>query len=104
MFLYLGKAFFKSLKYKNVTKNNKVALVIDDLLSVNPWKPRGIRIYETAELVNRYGGYMSFIDQSQNKYQLPYLMIKPAKKWNWGIEKPVFIDGKFVIERAFLNK
>jgi hypothetical protein len=31
-------------------------------------------------------------------------MIKPAKKWNWGIEKPVFIDGKFVIERAFLNK
>jgi pyridoxamine 5'-phosphate oxidase family protein len=99
-----GKQFFKSLKYKNVTKNNKVALVIDDLESKHPWKPRGIRIYGTADLVNRFGGYMSFIDQSQNKAQLPYLRIKPAKKWSWGIEKPVFIDGKFVLERAFLKK
>ncbi|MFB7513173.1 PPOX class F420-dependent oxidoreductase [Streptomyces sp. NPDC056144] len=33
--------------------NHKVALVIDDLLSVTPWIPRYLRIYGTAELVTR---------------------------------------------------
>lgn len=33
-------------KYKNVAGGNaKVALVIDDLETVTPWAPRGIRIY-----------------------------------------------------------
>ncbi|MDQ3837373.1 MAG: PPOX class F420-dependent oxidoreductase [Thermoproteota archaeon] len=45
-------------KYKNILKNNKVALVIDDLRTVNPWAPRGVRIYGTADIVTRQGGYM----------------------------------------------
>ena len=40
-----GMNILKSRKYKNVLKNDKVALVIDDLKSVDPWDPRGIRIY-----------------------------------------------------------
>jgi pyridoxamine 5'-phosphate oxidase family protein len=99
-----GMNLFKSLKYKNTIKNNKVALVIDDLLTINPWKPRGIRIYGTADLINRRGGYMSFIYKFQSQSQSPYLRIKPTKKWSWGIENPVFIDGRFIVERAFMNK
>jgi len=34
----------KSTKYKNVQKNPNVALVIDDLNSVNPWEPRGMSL------------------------------------------------------------
>ena len=98
-----GMHFFKSLKYKNAIKNNKVALVIDDLLTINPWKPRGIRIYGTSDLVERQGGYMSYIHKSQSQSQSHYLRIKPTKKWSWGIESPVFIDGRFIVERAFLN-
>jgi pyridoxamine 5'-phosphate oxidase family protein len=45
-----------STKYKNVPKNNKVALVIDDLRSIDPWDPRGIKIYGTADFVTRQGG------------------------------------------------
>lgn len=46
----------KSRKYKNVLKNNKVALVIDDLKTIDPWDPRGIRIYGTADIVTRQSG------------------------------------------------
>ena len=31
--------------------NGKVALIIDDLMTIKPWSPRFIRIYGTAELV-----------------------------------------------------
>jgi pyridoxamine 5'-phosphate oxidase family protein len=33
--------------------NDKVALVIDDVASVDPWSPRFLRVYGTAELVER---------------------------------------------------
>jgi Pyridoxamine 5'-phosphate oxidase len=48
----------KSTKFRNVLKNNKVAIVIDDFKSVDPWVPRGIRIYGTADTVTRHGGYI----------------------------------------------
>jgi pyridoxamine 5'-phosphate oxidase family protein len=35
--------------------NHHVALVIDDVKSIQPWTPRFIRIYGTAELVDRAG-------------------------------------------------
>ena len=43
---------FATRKYKNVRSRNKgVALVIDDLESVQPWKPRAMKINGTAEIV-----------------------------------------------------
>lgn len=35
--------------------NRRVALVIDDLATVQPWSPRYLRIYGTAELIRRDG-------------------------------------------------
>ena len=41
---------------RNVRAGNRdVALVIDDLKTVEPWTPRFIRVYGTAELVDRGG-------------------------------------------------
>jgi pyridoxamine 5'-phosphate oxidase family protein len=79
-------------KYKNVLKNKKVALVIDDLETVNPWAPRAVRIYGTADIVNRQGGYIDRAHSSSSTPPLPpsYIRIRPLKKWSWGIEKPVF--------------
>src|ERR671924_1487615 len=58
-YLYVGGMnILKSKKYKNVLKNNKVAIVIDDLKTVDPWDPRGIRIYGKADIVTRQSGYM----------------------------------------------
>jgi pyridoxamine 5'-phosphate oxidase family protein len=85
-FYVSGMNLIKSTKYKNVQKNPKVALVIDDLNSVNPWEPRGIRVYGTADVVTRQGGYMQQTDHPS----ATYIRIKPLKKWSWGIEAPVF--------------
>lgn len=74
-----GMNILKSTKYKNVMKNNKVALVIDDLRSVDPWDPRGMKIYGTADIVTRQGGYMESTDHPNTQY----IRITPKKKWSW---------------------
>jgi len=42
-------------KYKNALRNPQVSLVIDDLKSVEPWNPRFVKIFGTADLVKRKG-------------------------------------------------
>ena len=91
-----GMNILKSTKYKNVVKNNKVAIIIDDLKSVDPWDPRGIRIYGTADVVTRQGGYMEGTGDPNSTY----IRVKPDKKWSWGIEEPVFAEGRFNVKRA----
>jgi pyridoxamine 5'-phosphate oxidase family protein len=91
-----GMNLVKSTKYKNVLKNNKVAIIIDDLKSVDPWDPRGIKIYGTADVVTRHGGYMDGTGHSNPTY----IRVKPDKKWSWGIEEPVFVEGRFNVKRA----
>lgn len=68
----------RTRKYRNVKNaSNKVALVIDDLASVNPWQPRGIRVYGNAEVVQREG-YAG----SGN-----YLKVTPTVSWSWNVEE-----------------
>jgi pyridoxamine 5'-phosphate oxidase family protein len=91
-----GMNLLGSAKYKNVQKNNRVAIVIDDLKSVNPWEPRGVRIYGIADVVTRQGGYMTRTDHPS----ATYIRIKPLKKWSSGIEEPVFQQGRFNVKRS----
>lgn len=44
-----GHDFSKRKKWRDVQKNPKVALVVDDLASVNPWKVRGLEVRGEAE-------------------------------------------------------
>ena len=74
-------------KYKNVVKgNSQVALAIDDLESVDPWAPRGIKLYGTADIVERqvYAGRSS------------YLRIRPTISWSWNLESPAMVEDRFV--------
>lgn len=91
-----GMNLAKSTKYKNVQKNSKVAIIIDDLKTIEPWDPRGMKIYGTADIVTRQGGYMDETGHSNNQY----IRITPHKKWSWGIEEPVFVEGKFNVKKA----
>ena len=96
-YLYVGGMnLLKSTKYRNILKNNKVAIVVDDLKSIDPWDPRGIKVYGTADVVTRQGGYM----ENTNLPNPQYIRITPKKKWSWGIEEPVFVQGKFNVKRA----
>ena len=37
-----------TVRFKNIQNNPRATLVIDDLATVNPWSPRGIKIIGTA--------------------------------------------------------
>jgi len=74
-----GRSMTATFKYKNVKANPKVALVVDDLESVDPWKPRGIRVQGTGELVHRRG----YAGEGE------YIRIRPQKVRSWGINKSV---------------
>ena len=66
-------------KYKNIAAGHtQVALVIDDLASVNPWRPRFIRIYGAAEIVEHTG----------RMGPGEHLRITPSISWSGNIETP----------------
>jgi len=96
-YLYVGGMnLVKSTKFRNALQNNKVAIVVDDLKSIDPWDPRGIRIYGIADIVTRQGGYLENTDHPNPQY----IRVSPKKKWSWGLEEPVFIQGKFKVKKA----
>ncbi len=61
----------KSLKFKNILRNRKISLAIDDLVSVKPWRPRGIEIRGTAEIVESGDSL--------------YVKVVPSHKVSWGL-------------------
>ncbi len=68
-YLYVGGMnLLKSTKFRNVLKNDKVAIVVDDLKSIDPWDPRGIRIYGIADIITRQGGCMDSTDHPNPQY------------------------------------
>jgi len=46
----------KSLKFKNLMANDKVAFVVGDLVSTKPWRVRGVEIRGRAEPEKTPGG------------------------------------------------
>ncbi|HLX50990.1 MAG TPA: PPOX class F420-dependent oxidoreductase [Streptosporangiaceae bacterium] len=75
----------KTRKFRNVQAGNeKVALVVDDLVSTDPWTPRFLRVYGTAELVERQG----------QSGPAQYMKITPVISWSWNLaSRPFGHDG-----------
>src|SRR3712207_1724120 len=84
-FYVAGLNLSKTKKYRKVLKNEKVALLIDDLMSVNPWSPRGIRIHGTADIVARKG--RGYLKDNGHTSSTGYIRIVPDEKWSWGIDE-----------------
>jgi PPOX class F420-dependent enzyme/OxyR family protein len=84
-FYVRGLDFSKTEKYTNVLKNEKVAFLIDDLKSENPWSPRGIRIHGTAEIVAPKG--QGYLKDSNHASSTGHIRIVPNEKWSWGIDE-----------------
>jgi len=92
VFLVGGRALTRSRKYRNVAAgNDKVSLIVDDLVSVDPWTPRGIRAHATAEAVRTEGMFGPG----------DYLRLTPTVTWSWGIEeRDDFQGGRFSPKRT----
>jgi pyridoxamine 5'-phosphate oxidase family protein len=71
--------FLRTVRYRNVQGGNKmVALVIDDLESVEPWRPRSIKVYGTVEITDHDG----------KTGPGRYLRVTPKVSWSSGIDNP----------------
>src|ERR687884_2063196 len=46
-----GHELERSKKFRDVARSGRAAIVIDDLASVDPWRPRGIEVRGRAEVV-----------------------------------------------------
>ena len=69
--------FPTTMRYKNITAgNNQVSIVVDDLASVNPWRPRGIKVSGIAEVMEHDGMF------GKGRY----IRITPRVTISWGIE------------------
>lgn len=75
-FVVGGRDLPATRKHRNVVAGNtKVSLIVDDLRSVDPWRPRGIRVFGTARAVTRDGMFGHG----------DYLEIVPSITWSWGV-------------------
>src|SRR5215469_3778708 len=54
-----GRNMGATRKFRNVTGNPKVAFVVDDLASVQPWRPRCVEIRGRAEALRDVAGQSS---------------------------------------------
>lgn len=50
-----GWSLTSSLKYRHLMSNDKVAFVVDDIVSTNPWRARGVEVRGRAEPVTTDG-------------------------------------------------
>ncbi len=76
-----GGNLAESKKYRDLKANPKVAIVIDDLASTDPWTPRGIEVRGTAELHDT-GGPEKFGEG----WGEAWIRILPHRVMSWGIE------------------
>jgi pyridoxamine 5'-phosphate oxidase family protein len=66
-----GHDFARTKKYGDVERTGRAAIVIDDLASTDPWRPRGIEIRGRAEAIAE---------------PRPLIRIHPQRIVSWGIE------------------
>jgi pyridoxamine 5'-phosphate oxidase family protein len=84
-FTIRGINLARTLKYLNTKRGSeRAAFVVDDYETEDQSRPRGVKIHCRAEIVGE-GGQEA-------------ILLRPEKKWSWGINAPMFQDGRRVIE------
>lgn len=74
-----GHGFAARKKYRDVLGNSKVAFVVDDVASVQPWIVRGVEIRGEAEVL-RTGG-----KEIMGSFDDEMFRIRPNRIWSWGL-------------------
>lgn len=77
----------RTVRYKNLLANPRATIVIDELETVDPWRPRGVKVRGPAALEEDAGGTLS-------------IRIRPAVIWSWGINAAVVADPAAIEKRV----
>jgi pyridoxamine 5'-phosphate oxidase family protein len=67
-----GHELERTKKFRDVVQSGRVAIVIDDLQSTDPWRPRGIEIRGRGEAI---------------ALPTPLIRIHPERIVSWGIDR-----------------
>ncbi len=72
--IFGGWNLAKSLKFKNLVANNKVAFVVDELVSTKPWRVRGVEVRGEAQPYQADGN-------------MTLVRISPKRVRSWGLKE-----------------
>ena len=67
-----GSELELSKKFRDVARTGRAAIVIDDLASTDPWRPRGVEVRGSAEAI---------------ALPTPLIRIQPERIVSWGIDR-----------------
>jgi pyridoxamine 5'-phosphate oxidase family protein len=68
-----------SQKFKNVSRDGRAALVVDDIASVSPWRVRFLEIRGPAEAV---------LSDGDGESDSALIRIRPSRVLSFGVEEP----------------
>ena len=74
-----GHDFARRKKYQDVQRNPRVAFLVDDMVSVDPWRPRGIEVRGEAEVLSSGGEALG------PGFAPDMFRIRPRRIVSWGI-------------------
>ena len=78
-----GHNLGQSQKFRNIQRDGRVAFVVDDLASIDPWSPRGIEIRGEAEAIVD-------AEPSRPGFSSELIRIRPNRLLSWGLESDAF--------------
>jgi pyridoxamine 5'-phosphate oxidase family protein len=67
-----GHELERTKKFRDVERTGRAAIVVDDLESIDPWRPRGVEVRGRAEAI---------------RWPKPMIRIHPERVVSWGIER-----------------
>jgi pyridoxamine 5'-phosphate oxidase family protein len=67
-----GSELERTKKFRDVARGGRAAIVVDDLASTDPWRPRGIEVRGRAEALT---------------LPTPLIRIHPERIVTWGLER-----------------
>jgi pyridoxamine 5'-phosphate oxidase family protein len=78
-----GYRMSKSQKYRNIATNNRVAFVVDDIASRDPWRVRCLEIRGIAEQAKRDDGLTGGAGETMDS---AIIRIRPKRVISFGID------------------
>lgn len=67
-----GRDLAQTKKFRDVARTGRAAIVIDDLATTDPWRPRGIEVRGRAEAITD---------------PQPLIRVHPGRVFSWGLER-----------------
>jgi pyridoxamine 5'-phosphate oxidase family protein len=83
-----GHSVATTKKYRDVLRNARIAFVVDDLASVDPWHVRGIEVRGDAEVLDSGG------QEIGPGFAPEVIRIRPRRIVSWGIDDPNYFNAK----------